>query len=162
MSGSEIVYDKTMNQFRIATHIKGCPFGGQYRQKISDSEYEIKTYGRSNGNMHYKEGIWNVQIPSIVYWQKNEKPWEWPPLNIVNNPTPNYEPISVIGIPQKLSELGYINGDSSENILFDTSIWENRKETRIRDKYLKVKIRYTGDDLAVIYAIKTLFTISYG
>ena len=162
MSGSEIVYDKTMNQFRIATHIKGCPFGGQYLQKISDSEYETKTYGRSNGNMHYKEGIWNVQIPYIVYWQKNEKPWIYPPLNIVNNPTPNYEPISVIGIPQKLSELGYINGDSSENILFDTSIWENRKETRIRDKYLKVKIRYTGDDLAVIYAIKTLFTISYG
>lgn len=159
MSGSEIVYDKTMNQFRIATHIKGCPFGGQYKQHDTG---EVKTYGRSNGNMHYKEGIWNVQIPSIVYWQKNEKPWIYPPLNIVNNPTPNYEPISVIGIPQKLSELGYINGDGSENILFDTSIWENRKETRIRDKYLKVKIRYTGDDLAVIYAIKTLFTISYG
>jgi len=39
--------------------------------------------------------------------------------------------------------------------------WTSRKETKIRDKYLKVRIRYSGEDLAVISAIKTLYTISY-
>ena len=39
--------------------------------------------------------------------------------------------------------------------------WTNRKETKIRDKYMKVRIRYTGNDLAVITAIKTIYTESY-
>lgn len=34
-------------------------------------------------------------------------------------------------------------------------------EGRIRDKYLKIKVVYSGKDLAVIQGIKTLFTISY-
>jgi hypothetical protein len=34
-------------------------------------------------------------------------------------------------------------------------------ETRIREKYIKIRIRYTGKKLAIITAIKTLFTISY-
>jgi len=36
-----------------------------------------------------------------------------------------------------------------------------RKETKIRDKYLKVRVRYSGEELAVITALKTLFTLSY-
>lgn len=35
------------------------------------------------------------------------------------------------------------------------------KEMRIRDKYLKIKVKYSGNDLAIIQGIKTLFTISY-
>ena len=34
-------------------------------------------------------------------------------------------------------------------------------ETRHRDKYLKVKIRYSGKDLAIIQAIATMYDISY-
>jgi hypothetical protein len=34
-------------------------------------------------------------------------------------------------------------------------------ETRHRDKYLKVKIRYSGEDLALIQAIITMFNESY-
>lgn len=34
-------------------------------------------------------------------------------------------------------------------------------ESRLRDKYLKVRIRYDGNDYAIINAIKTLYTISY-
>ena len=33
--------------------------------------------------------------------------------------------------------------------------------TRIRDKWVKIKIKYTGDKLVVINAIQTLMTISY-
>ena len=37
----------------------------------------------------------------------------------------------------------------------------NPVETKIREKYIKIRIRYTGTKLSVITAIKTLFTISY-
>lgn len=184
MSGSEIVYDKTMNTFRIATHIKGCPFGGQYKYPIEerqyneypyypnikdgDNYYKIGTYNRINGNMSYNEDIWKVQIPSIVYKEKNELVWPtgYPTLNIANNPAPeagsllaNGSNLTISQIPKQLETFGYTMDNVNKWI--DDSIWKNRKETRLRDKYLRVKIRYTGDDLAVIYAIKTLFTISY-
>lgn len=35
------------------------------------------------------------------------------------------------------------------------------QETRHRDKYIKIKVRYTGEDLAVIQAVNTLFDYSY-
>lgn len=245
MSGSEIVYDKTTNQFNIATHIKGCPFNAYYKQSITRKRYEeldyeeyhrlldegqpvyttakvvredlgeseeklphkdfrdlhtivyidedlqetimyietlpngsdisyrnlkfflakdweyfeIKQYGRLNGNMHYKEDAWYIQVPSIVYWQSNEKPWLIPPINIANNPIPETMTITTIDkLPNNLKSKGY----GINNTSFDNSIWKNaRKETRIRDKYLRIKIRYTGSDLAIIYALRTMFTVSY-
>lgn len=42
-----------------------------------------------------------------------------------------------------------------------TSKWTNRKEVRPRDKYIKIRVRYSGKDLAIITALKTLYTISY-
>jgi len=36
-----------------------------------------------------------------------------------------------------------------------------KEETKIRDKYLKVRVIYSGTDLNIISAIRTLFTISY-
>ena len=42
-----------------------------------------------------------------------------------------------------------------------TDKWTYRKEAKIRDKYVKVRIRYTGDQLAVITAVLTLYTESY-
>lgn len=38
--------------------------------------------------------------------------------------------------------------------------FERLKETRHRDKYIKIKIRYSGEDLAIIQAVSTLFSIS--
>lgn len=37
----------------------------------------------------------------------------------------------------------------------------NGKESRIRDKYMKVRVKYSGNDLAIIQGIKTIFKISY-
>jgi hypothetical protein len=34
-------------------------------------------------------------------------------------------------------------------------------ETRHRDKYIKVKVRYSGEDLALIQQIYTIFEESY-
>lgn len=35
------------------------------------------------------------------------------------------------------------------------------KQSRLRDKYMRVRIRYTGDKLVLINAVKTMFTKSY-
>ena len=189
ISGSEIVHDKQLNEFKIATHIKACPFKKRYLQEITQDKfnalqaegytniiakdnkwYEVSEYGRINGNMDYLEDKWDIQIPPITYWAKNELTWEtkdkdnnsYPPLNLVNNPLPESMPTLNItddsNIPTELKNLGY-----SANLLsLDINKWSNdRKETRIRDKFVRIKVRYTGDELAIITALKTLYTVSY-
>lgn len=174
LSGSEIVYDKGLDEFRIATHIKNCPFEDFYDQLIGYTSsntpiYEKAQYGRLRGNSNYQEDKWLVQIPSITYWQKNEATWEigsgnkwYPPLNLANNPLPKdmkeLHINSDDNIPSELRTLGY----RADLLSLDVNKWENAvKETRIRDKYIKIKVRYSGEDLAVITALKTLYTISY-
>lgn len=189
ISGSEIVHDKQLNEFRIATHIKACPFKKRYLQEITQDRYssliaagytnvlvqngkwyEVMEYGRINGNMDYLEDKWDIQIPSITYWAKNELAWSikdkdgntYPPLNLVNNPLP--ESMTALNItsnsdiPSELRDRGY----SADFLSLDVNKWSNeRKETRIRDKYIKIKVRYTGDELAIITALKTLYIVSY-
>jgi len=43
----------------------------------------------------------------------------------------------------------------------DTSDWTFRKEAKIRDKWIKIKVRYSGKNLAIIHSIATLYNISY-
>lgn len=50
----------------------------------------------------------------------------------------------------------YVYIDNDGNLTFTS-----QKETRHRDKYLKVKVCYSGEDLAVIQAIQTTFDFSY-
>jgi len=52
LSGSEIKWYRDLNQFNIVTHIKNSP---------------IDRVGRIRGNSRYKEGQWNIQIPSIIF-----------------------------------------------------------------------------------------------
>lgn len=37
----------------------------------------------------------------------------------------------------------------------------NNSEMRIRDKYIKIRVKYSGEEYAIINALKTFFTISY-
>ena len=53
-------------------------------------------------------------------------------------------------------------------ILFDPqlqgdkdSIGINWSSTKIRDKYLKIRVKYSGEDLVVITALKTLMELSH-
>lgn len=268
MSGSEILHDSVTNEFKIATHIKACPFESRYKQLIteecynelyknnnykpflikeydlykleqrsnkiiltrtklnldSDKEfnsiigissfgadslmynymrdnninhvysytgnneyylgldgkipkpskyYIIMEYNRLNGNMNYQEDKWLMQIPSINYVQNNENDYgSLPPLNIYYNPVPEdfkveeFENQLKTGgndlFPLTLSNKGYTYnpGDLQPKLQFDK--WDSPIfETRIRDKYLKVRIRYTGNNLAIITALNTIFNISY-
>ena len=50
LSGSEIKWNRDLNQFNIVTHIKNSP---------------IDLVGRMRGNSRYKEGKWNIFSNSI-------------------------------------------------------------------------------------------------
>lgn len=177
LSGSEIKWYRDLNQFNIITHIKNSP---------------IDLVGRLRGNSFYKEGTWNVQIPSIIFNQANEfnsngqSTWvtvsdtlkEDGPLSedIWNSEDKKIPPIVVNSqqIPNdlKTGEITYkrlpniyqknidqTNGYWTKSI--STEPWTTRKEAKIRDKWMKVRIRYSGKNLAIIHSIMTLFNISY-
>lgn len=70
-----------------------------------------------------------------------------------------------------LSKFG-INGNYSPldttNWLNDVSIYQynfgeahNRKETDVRDKFIKIRIRYSGEELAIIDFLNTIYQVSY-
>lgn len=174
LSGSEISWNRDLNQFNIITHIKNSP---------------IDIVGRLRGNSRYKEGKWNVQIPSIVFMQKNEDWWprmndslkeegplenysskeRIPPIVINSQYVPkslNKEEITIEDVPNiYIGRLNYpdnyldFEADPAKYVQF--SEWSSRKEARIRDKWIKIRIRYSGKNLAVIHSLITLYNISY-
>ena len=146
LSGSEILWNRRANQFNIATHIKNSP---------------IDKYGRMRGNSFYKEGKWNIQIPSIIFMQKNEIPWYNGKPTIVVPPDSIPTDIDSQEITYNNLPNTYKNGNYNLRKLIEGTAWTYRKEARIRDKFMKVRIRYSGKNLAIIHSIITLFNISY-
>ena len=187
LSGSEISWNRDLNQFNIITHVKNSP---------------IDHVGRLRGNSRYKEGKWNIQIPSITFMQKNEGCWshqdlpegssftlcesklcdsnnplgcggytkigegiirkefisELPPLVINSQYIPKDIDTSVVGydnLPNVYSKYKYNVG------VIQVDGWTLRKETRIRDKWIKIRVRYSGKNLAIIHSLITLYNISY-
>ena len=177
LSGSEIKWYKDLNQFNVVTHIKNNP---------------IDLVGRLRGNSRYKEGKWNIQIPSIIFNQCNEEDWailyaknrfrvdhsgldsndilghDWesylpekgklvlPPIIVNSSNVPSDLQTSLVSsdiIPNIYTNYGY----SSVNI----NSWTHRKEARIRDKWIKIRVRYSGKNLAVIHSLVTLYNVSY-
>lgn len=194
LSGSEIIYDPQLNEFRVWTHIGCCPIDGYYDKEITKSDYDYIIghfapqyrrvfawqddtgtkyyeriyYGRIKGNSEYKEDKWYVQIPSITYMQKNEPKWGKIPLIISSNELPSdlqNSNVSDSDLPDgyTVNDLCVLPNTFDRGDAYPQTIggWTARKETKIRDKYMRVRIRYKGDDLAVISAIKTIYTESY-
>ena len=148
LAGAEIV--KENDEYYIANHAKAV---------------DMKYNGRLRGNMYYQEDRWFVQINPINLVQKNELKDKWvnidnrylPPIVVLNNPLPNdiiKTNISDKDIPTFLKEqYGY----SINNI--DGSNWNNaRQECKVKDKYIKIKIRYDGTKQSNIYGIITYYT----
>jgi leucyl-tRNA synthetase len=54
----------------------------------------------------------------------------------------------------------YEGQDSGFYSAIDTEGWTGRKEARIRDKWIKIRVRYSGKNLAIIHSIITLFNVS--
>lgn len=164
LAGSEIIKYKNLQEYHIWTHIKATA---------------INKTSRLRGNMWYMEDKWFVQIPALYIVQKNEADWrlgdkeyigkdgqthrvELPPLSVGNSPVPNdmlNTNITEDDFPEELKRLGYgvRDIDISEwttNYINDANM---RDGARIRDKYCRIRIRYTGEKLVIIQAIKTIF-----
>ena len=182
LSGSEISWNRDLNQFNIITHIKNSP---------------IDRVGRLRGNSRYKEGKWHIQIPPIAFNQQNEERWpvagEYEPYKILKEEGPFREvdgdriPPIVINsqyVPKDIDKPkldikdipniytgrlqymdDYIDYNISPakyvNVVHGNGKWTARKEARIRDKWIKIRIRYSGKNLAIIHSLITLYNVSY-
>lgn len=138
LSGSEIVRYEDLNQYNIVTHVKNLP---------------IPRHGIIKGNSYYQEDEWYIQIPSINIAQKNEATWKDGKPSIVLNWIPNDLDKT------EISDEDLPNTYNLGNV--DTTGWTYRQQIPIKDKYIKIKIRYTGNDLAIITGILTTYRLSY-
>lgn len=138
LSGSEIVRYEDLNQYNIATHVKNLP---------------IPRHGVIKGNSYYQEDEWYIQIPSINIAQKNETTWKDGKPPIVLNWIPNDLDKT------EISDEDLPNTYNLGNV--DTTGWTYRQQIPMKDKYIKIKIRYTGNDLAIITGILTTYRLSY-
>ena len=147
LAGAELVYDKTLNEYKVWNHSEAA---------------NLKKVGRLRGNMDYKEDMWDIQINPIIFVQQNETKWAngLPPIYIVGTLPQDIGQLSLnIKNDKTLKEL-----EESEIPLetYGTGKWSSRKETKLRDKYIKIRVRYSGKDLALINALLTDYTVSYG
>lgn len=151
LSGGEVKYNPTTREFSIWSHAKAV---------------DMQKRGRLRGNMQYNEDRWLVQINPINVIYKNEKAWDTEDLLGDRIVRYNKIPIEInqAPIPNEVLEKGEIVNIPPNSEDRAIVAWNNVKndEVKIKDKYIKIRIRYTGDKLAIINAIKTLYSISYG
>lgn len=154
LSGAEIVKYDNLQEYRIWNHAKAI--------NIADD-----TKGRIRGNMQYKEDKWYVQINPINLVQKNEEEWEdlngektdKIPVELNQNPLPDdiLNP-NELEVPPSFVASGNSGGRGYVQWKWEES--EN-KEVKLKDKWVKIRVRYKGDKLAIITAIRTLYSASY-
>ena len=150
LAGGEIVHYKTLDEYRIWNHAKAVD--------ITDPEK-----GRLRGNMHYKEDEWYVQINPLNIVEKNERQWEdldgkdtnKVPVELGQNPIPS----EVL----KNNELEVPQTDSFKNRGYTTWDWNEsqNQEVKMKDKWIKIRVRYTGNKLSIISAVRTMYSLSY-
>ena len=94
--------------------------------------------------------ITKKQSETLKHAALNGKQYNKIPLNVkytnlikdISEVNPMYTPYNIYG----------------ENGI-DVSDWGKRKEAKLKDKYMKVKIRYSGDKLTLITGVRTIFRI---
>lgn len=148
LAGGEILRNTTTKEYSIWNHAKAV---------------DMTKQGRLRGNMYYKEDIWNVQINPLVFIEKNEPNWE--NCSILDG-SENKIPVEINQSPipdEVLSNEELVIPESFDKPKRGITEWANtkRSEVKIKDKYIKIRIRYSGDKLAIINAIQTLYSISY-
>lgn len=211
LTGSEIVYYPTRNEYAVWTHQKAVSVDDFDGYKQDDDGWE-GARALIASNCKYLEDRWHVVINPIVVCYKNEynpinniagnaaslvpsnSTWlkhtdstgtdigKFPKLPVLNSPLPyddnnvplftNNPSVTNNNIPKDLQAIGYTIDDfDADSWLDDVDIhgysWggtgtnANREEVPIRDKFVKVRIRYTGKDLALIDFINTIYQLSY-
>ena len=189
LSGSEILYYPTRKEFRIWNHAQAISLDDlskdDARSLITANCQYLEDRWRVTINpilVCYKNE-YNKNYSGTTF-QDNNSTWIkegtkplFPPLTIMNSPIPNDAKNQIIQsqngeieIPEELFNLGYsgTQGIDSQNWLNEVGIYgtnfglaQNRKELDMKDKFIKIRIRYTGDQLAIIDFLNTIYSISY-
>lgn len=155
LSGAEIVRYENLNEYRIWNHAKAVDVNSPG--------------GRMRGNMQYKEDKWDVQINPINIVYCNEPTWDANPgkydkVQVYYKGKEDLVPIELRQSPIPDDVKDYNNIEVPENYERGIVVWnweENRmKESKLKDKFVKIRVRYTGDELALITALKTNYSIS--
>lgn len=161
LAGGEIMRYENLDEYRIWNHAKAM---------------DMQKYGRIRGNMQYNEDQWLVQINPINVLYKNEKEWDKEDLIGGRTVSPDKIPIELgqSPIPDEVLQKGDITYDPNDPVKndipensMDRAIvsWDwkesQMQEVKVKDKWMKVRVRYTGNKLAIITAIRTLYSISY-
>ena len=154
LSGAEIVRYNNLQEYRICNHAKAI--------NIADD-----TKGRIRGNMQYKEDKWCVQINPINLIQKNEPTWvdldnqetDKVPVELNQNPLPD----DILNPNTMYVPPSFKASEDSKGRGYTQWGWKEsqNKEVKIKDKWVKIRVRYKGDKLAIITAIRTLYSASY-
>ena len=176
LSGGEIVYYPNRQEYRIQNHVKAVD--------IADLDQD-NPRSIISANCQYLEDKWNVTINPLLVCYKNEESWakaynnssKLPVLPIYNSPVPDkILEKNNIEFPDKegnalynLYDLSNFGKDGNwkpldlTNWLDDNNFGEswNRKEVDVRDKFIKIRIRYSGEELAIIDFLKTIYQVSY-
>lgn len=155
LSGAEIVRYPNLGEYRIWNHAKAVDIN------------DFKKGGRMRGNMQYKEDKWDIQINPLNLVQKNESQQEW--TNVYGDKNKEMVPAecNLFAPPAEI-----YNKDENKGTVTLPPDWERNivnwrisdklnKEVKLKDKYIKIRVRYSGKDLAIISALKTLYSISY-
>ena len=167
ITGCELYWEPSLHQFSLCNHVKGR---------------DVREVGRTRGNMQYSNDKWYIQITPINIINRNGTWVEktnssneqfWLPKLVLNNiPDEVYkqksEGLTNDDFPEDLgntkSTKDYIlskNGLRYTIDDLDAGTWDNlansRKEVKLMDNYIKTRIRYKGDKLAIILAIVTQF-----
>lgn len=183
VTGTEIIYDEYMGEFNILVHSKA-----QDIKPIDEERTSEYRYAKSHllSNMQYYEDRWKVQIPPLVFYSraKIEDPWisvnkdiSIPKVHLGNYPIEKEEEVeldfstiseSTRDIHKYFVSLGYYGIETSQwkyklnsNAATTDSWKQTRQEAKIRDKYIKIRIRYSGEEKVIIHKLLTLITESY-
>lgn len=155
LAGAEIVRYENLDEYRIWNHAKAV---------------DIKENGLLRGNMYYKEDKWDVQINPINLVQKNETKGEWDNIYRRDSEAQQYivpaecnlfpPPAAIYNRDDETEEIT-LPEDWTRNIISWPDYQKRNQEAKLKDKFVKIRIRYSGEDLAIISAIRTLYSISY-
>lgn len=155
LAGAEIVKYNNVDEYHIWNHSQAVD--------ITDPDY-----GRLRGNMHYKEDRWDIQINPINLIQKNEAKQDWIGYD---NKTKDLVPVvyNLYDIPNDVLDSNGQPVKEEDKYVNLPEGWKRKivqwdkypnKEVKLKDKYIKIRVRYSGEDLAIITALSTLYSIS--
>lgn len=153
LAGAEIVRYENQDEYRIWNHSKAV---------------DVKEHGLLRGNMYYKEDKWYAQINPINLIQKNETEEEWDNVYREKEAQQYLVPAECNLFPPPSNVLDMcgerginLPKNWTRNVVSWSDYQKNNREVKLKDKFIKIRIRYSGKDLAIISAIRTLYSISY-